>query len=165
MKAVLLSNNITPQGTQHLLKAYAGMYYCTGTPRICQLKDQREINAVVNLTSYTNYYNWPVGGKMGLQTMYCEQQGLWRCPNWVTFAILYPGVNNPYTNRGAAPSPDDAIASELSSDSRMLTTKQAAEQAEILDSAEIQELSGDISSGETVVSFSYEALPTEISVR
>lgn len=147
MRRVMLSPNITPQGLQYLLKAYAGKYSCSGST--CTLTDQREVRGVYDTQSYTNYCGWPVGGKMGLLTMYCEQGGVIRCPNWVTYSITNPGVNNPY--RSSSPSADKNLSAEESS-----------KQAKILSSGEIVALEEAIAAGDEQVAFSYEPLPKEI---
>ncbi|MFD1242951.1 hypothetical protein [Arthrobacter ulcerisalmonis] len=147
MRRVMLSTNITPQGLQYLLKAYAGKYQCSGST--CTLTDQREVRGIYDTQSYTNYYGWPVGGKMGQLTMYCYQGGELLCPNWVTYSITNPGVNNPY--RSSSPSADTNLSAEESS-----------EQAEILSSDEIVTLDQAIAAGDEQVAFSYEPLPEVI---
>lgn len=148
MRRVMLSTNITNQGAQHLLKAYAGRYQCSGS--ICTLTDQREIRGVYDTQSFGNYYGWPVGGKMGLLTMYCYQGGEALCPNWVAYSITNPGVNNPY--RASTPSADSYLSAEESS-----------EQIEILASDEIVALEQAVVAGEEQVAFSYEPLPELIA--
>lgn len=147
MRRVMLSPNITTQGLQYLLKAYAGKYRCSGST--CTLTDQREVRGVYDTQTYTNYYGWPVGGKMGQLTMYCYQGGELRCPNWVAYSITNPGVNNPY--RSSPPSADASLSAE-----------ESAEQAEILSSEEIVALEGSIEAGDEQVTFSYEPLPEVI---
>ena len=147
MRRVMLSTNITNQGLQHLLKAYAGKYQCNGST--CTLTDQREVRGIYDTQSYQYYYGWPVGGKMGLLTMYCNQGGEPRCPNWVTYSITNPGVNNPY--RLSSPSADTFLSAEESS-----------EQAKILSSDEIVALDQAIATGNERVAFSYEPLPQKI---
>jgi len=148
MRRVMLSTNITVQGTQRLLKAYAGRYTCTGIA--CALREQMEIYAVYNPNSYSNYYDWPVGGKLGMQTMYCNQGGAWACPNWVTFAIVNPGANNPY---GRGRTPDSAVSDD-----------QLRQQQEGLTSREVVELREAIDSGDAQVRFAFEPLPETVSV-
>lgn len=148
MRRVMLSTNITPQGLQYLLKAYAGKYQCSGST--CTLTDQREVRGIYDTQSFQYYYGWPVGGKMGMLTMYCEQGGAPLCPNWVTYSITNPGVHNPY--RSSTPSADS-----------VLTAEQSAEQAEIMASDEIVELDEAVASGEVQVAFSYEPLPQLIN--
>lgn len=147
MRRVMLSPNITTQGLQHVLKAYAGKYSCSGST--CTLTAQREVRGIYDTKSYTNYYGWPVGGKMGQLTMYCYQGGEALCPNWVTYSITNPGVNNPY--RSTSPSADSNLSAAESS-----------EQAEILSSDEIVALDAAIATGDEQVAFSYEPLPEEI---
>lgn len=86
---------------------------------------------------------------MGQLTMYCYQGGEALCPNWVTYSITNPGVNNPY--RSSNPSADTNLSAE-----------QASEQAAILSSDEIVALDKAIEAGAEQVAFSYEPLPEEI---
>jgi len=144
MRRVMLSWNITQQGAQYLLKAYAGKYKCDGWT--CTLVDQREIYAVYDTQSYTKYYGWPVGGKMGLLTMYCNQGGIIRCPNWVTYSLLNPGVNNPY------------LVPTQTADSNM-TAAETQIQSKAMSSNEIVSLQASIADGSGDVKFDYKPLP------
>jgi hypothetical protein len=146
-RRVMLSTNIETQGLQYKLTAYAGKYQCNGST--CTLTDQREVRGIYDTQSYTIYYGWPVGGKMGQLTMYCYQGGELRCPNWVTYSITNPGVNNPY--RMSSPSADSS-----------LSPAEAAKQAAIRSSDEILALERAISKGDEKVAFSYEPLPKKI---
>ncbi|UGS25496.1 hypothetical protein K8F61_12495 [Microbacterium resistens] len=161
MKAVLHSSNITPQGTQYLLKAYAGKSYCSGNPQICRVTDRREIRAVVDPKSHKLYHGWPVGGVMGMQTMFCEQQGIWRCPNWVTYSILNPGKHNPYNSFVTDGDLDVPVGEKLRAEQYLLSDEQAEEQAEMMSSPEIVELERQIDSGEVQLLFSFDPLPDE----
>lgn len=147
MRRVLLSPNITQQGLQYRLKAYAGKYSCSGST--CTLTDQREVRGVYDTQSYATYYGWPVGGKMGMLTMYCNQGGVIRCPNWVTYSITNPGMNNPY--RMATPGAD-----------ANLSAQESAKQAAILSSDEIVALQESIIAGDQHLEFSYHPLPRVI---
>jgi hypothetical protein len=147
MRRVMLSPNITTQGARHVLKAYAGKYRCSGST--CTLTDQREVRGVYDTRTFTTYLGWPVGGKMGQLAMYCYQGGEALCPNWVTYSITNPGVNNPYRS------------SNLSADT-MLSAKDSSEQAAILASDEIVALDDAIEAGAQQVAFSYTPLPKQI---
>jgi hypothetical protein len=145
MKKVMASTNSTLQGNgNYNLKAYAGNYDCIDGR--CVLREQVELLGIYNPRSYDLYYGWPVGGKMGMQTLFCNQGGEARCANWVTYSINYPGVDNPYS-RSSTPMEEG------------LTADEQAEQAEILASPEIEELKAEIASNETKVAFDYEPLP------
>ncbi|MCZ9884950.1 hypothetical protein [Arthrobacter sp. B2a2-09] len=153
MRRVMLSTNVTPQGAQHLLKAYAGKYTCSGS--VCKLTDQREIYGIYNSMTYSTYYDWPVGGKLGLQTMYCNQGGAWSCPNWVTYSITNPGVNNPYSLTNPSSKALTRVEPSLSAEQQRV-------QATALASEEIVRLTEAIAAGDEQVSFSYNSLPKEI---
>lgn len=148
MRRVMRSTNVTNQGLQHLIKAYAGKYQCNGSS--CTLTDQREVRGIYDSQSFQYYYGWPVGGVMGTLTMYCEQGGAPLCPTWVTYSITNPGVNNPY--RSSTPSADSFLSAD-----------QSAEQAEIMASDEIVALDQAVAAGEEQVAFSYEPLPQVIN--
>ncbi|WP_404501484.1 hypothetical protein [Arthrobacter sp. GAS37] len=150
---MMLSTNVTPQGAQYLLKAYAGRYTCNGS--LCKLTDQREIYGIHNSMTYSTYYDWPVGGKLGLQTMYINQGGAWRCPNWVTYSITNPGVNNPYS----LPNPTSLALMRVEP---ALSAEEQTAQETALASEEIVTLTAAIAAGDVQVGFSYDPLPKEI---
>lgn len=149
MRRVMLSPNITTQGLQYLLRAYAGKYQCSGNT--CTLSDQREVRGVYDTQTYNNYYGWPVGGQMGMLTMYCYQGGEALCPSWVTYSIINPGVNNPYR---IAPSAGVH-----------LSQAESTQQAAILSSDEIRTLKSAIVAGDEQLRFSYEPLPAQINAK
>ncbi|WP_146078865.1 MULTISPECIES: hypothetical protein [unclassified Rathayibacter] len=145
MKKVMASTNSTLQGNgNYNLKAYAGNYDCVDGR--CVLREQVELLGIYNPRSYDLYYGWPVGGKMGMQTLYCKQGGEARCADWVTYSINHPGVDNPYS-RSSTPAEEG------------LTADEQAKQAEILASPEIEELKAEIASDVTEVAFDYAPLP------
>lgn len=149
MRKVLISPNYTKQGNgNYNLKAYAGKYKCSGSS--CTLTDQREILGIYNPREYSVYYNWPVNGVMGMQTMYCNQNGVWKCPNWVTFSITHPGENNPYSVRSVEPSPS------------RLTKSERQDQQNKIDEPDSQRLLKDLKDGSVALDFSYTHLEKTI---
>lgn len=155
MRRVMLSTNYTKQGNgNYALKAYAGKYVCQGNR--CQRTDQRELIGVHNGRSYDKYFNQRVGGLMGMQTMYCNQGGVVRCPSWVTYSITNPGVNNPYS-APAAESSNGVESLPPSSPEKSALEREKAQEPEI------KQLFSEIAAGITELSFSYTPLPLEIA--
>lgn len=153
MRRVMLSTNYFMQGNgNYALKAYAGKYTCQGNR--CRLTDQRQLIGVHNGRSYDRYFNQRVGGLMGMQTLYCNQGGAERCPNWVTYAITNPGTPNPYNSPAMEPSNNTENLPSPAEESALAREKaQEPESTEVLNA---------IASGETELNFSYTPLPEEI---
>lgn len=78
MSYMLRSDNFDLQGTQYALYATAGRLYCGGG--VCGT-EEIEVLAVADTKSFTTYYGWPVGGRLGLMTVYCP--GTPTCASWV----------------------------------------------------------------------------------
>lgn len=91
-KRIMLSPTIAKQRNgNYRLTLYAGRYRCSGWN--CKLVDKRTVYGVHNGRSYPDYFNFRVGGRMGMQTAYCDNPDRApKCPNWVTPAIDRPGA-------------------------------------------------------------------------
>lgn len=153
MKAVLLSPNVEHRGgDNYTLTAYAGKYKCNKNHTSCTITHQLQIDAAVSLKKYDKYYNWPVKGQLGLKTMFCQQEGIAKCPTWVTYSILYPHSPNPYRN----------VTSMGADASSTLDPGLRAQQARVLQSPEIKSLKAELAAGTTALVFSYEPLPRVI---
>lgn len=81
------------------LRTYAGKYDCKDQWN-CTLREQMLVHAIFDPTTYPNYYGWPVNGKLGMVTAYCDNKGIEKCPRWVTYALTNPGTTNPYRLSG-----------------------------------------------------------------
>ncbi|MCM6761735.1 hypothetical protein NB037_04810 [Rathayibacter sp. ZW T2_19] len=81
------------------LRTYAGKYDCKDQWN-CTLREQMLVHAIFDPTAYPNYYGWPVNGKLGMVTAYCDNKGIEKCPRWVTHALTNPGTTNPYRLSG-----------------------------------------------------------------
>ncbi|HEU4421611.1 MAG TPA: hypothetical protein VFR67_03610 [Pilimelia sp.] len=67
-------------GNQYIFRSYAQQFVCDTNG--CVLQQEVEVQAVYEPRSFSIYYGWPVGGKLGLLTMYCI--GYFpECPHWV----------------------------------------------------------------------------------
>ena len=159
----MMSTNYTKQGNgRYALVAYAGKYKCGSVT--CTLTDQRKLIGVYNPYESTNYHGWPVNGVLGMQTLYCDQGGAAKCPNWVTYSILNPGVNNPYSSKTSAQSgpTDGSTPSPLE---QGLTPQQKSSQSSILQSQDIRSLQAGIAAGTAQSQFSYQPLPKTIPAK
>lgn len=79
------------QGTDRTASAWAGHYKCVGSK--CTLQEQREVRAIITAASVNDIDGWPVKGSIGLKTLYCvNPNNAFKCPSWVTPAILRPGT-------------------------------------------------------------------------
>jgi hypothetical protein len=105
-KILMGSPNATPQGNGNVdLKTYVGYYKCSG--KSCTLQKQVLVHGIYAPNDATYIQGWPVGGKVGLFTAYCDNDNrALDCPNWVTYSLDHPGQNNPYTNRIAPTEPE-----------------------------------------------------------
>ena len=153
---VLLSSNRTLQANGNwLLRAYAQKIVCPSGGS-CYVDDEREVWGIYNNKTYTTYFGWPVGGTLGLQTMYCQQGGVIKCPSWVVL-----GLNNisnaPLSRQAEAQAVPEA--SPTPSIEAGLTAEERQAQVDFYASAEVQELLGQVESGEVILTASYE--PTQ----
>jgi hypothetical protein len=162
-RRVLMSKNHVKQGNgRYALTAYAGKYKCDKI--LCTLTDQRKVVGIYNPYSSPEYHGWPAGGVLGLQTMYCDQGGAIKCPNWVTYSILNPGVTNPFSIvTGDSDLPTDGATSVPSE--KGLSAQQWSSQSSMLQSSDIESLREDLAAGTAEVGFSDHPLPETISMK
>ncbi len=104
MKFVMESPNTYLNGNQWVATAYVGRYECPdGRPGECILQEQLTMRGVADTRSFSTYYGWPAGDPLGMVTLYCENpDDAVDCPSWVSFALNYPGVDNPYSTSATA---------------------------------------------------------------
>lgn len=88
IRFVLNTPKYVAEGRQWKYTAYAYEWLCDSSG--CELVQQIEVRGIWEPTSFDTYYGWPVGGQLGLMTMYCI--GYIRCPNWVTGALSAQGL-------------------------------------------------------------------------
>lgn len=95
-KKIMGSPNYTRQGNgNYALKAYAGYYLCGRLT--CTLQKQQLVIGVYAPNSASFISGWPVGGKIGLLTAYCNNDDRGSlCPEWVIWSFDHPGQPNPY---------------------------------------------------------------------
>lgn len=87
------------------LTTYTAYYTCSGST--CTATAKRTVRFIYNDNSYTKYSGWPVGGKLGLQTAYCDNpDGAFKCPSWVTNAIVNPGQSAAQAAPGSGEVPE-----------------------------------------------------------
>ena len=71
---------------QYTYFAYANKYVCTD--RGCEVVDSRRVRAVMERASMAKKHNWPVNGRLGLMTIYCDNPDkAWKCPSWADAAL------------------------------------------------------------------------------
>lgn len=144
------TNSIYRRSTgNYEMTAYAYEVECAiGSTTDCEVVEEMEVIGVYKPATLDTYYGWPVGGRMGLLTMYCDNWGVTECPWWVTFSL----VNiNPATARpggqvplSAVPSPEPGLPADL----------RIAQDA-FLDAPEVRALTSRVKSGELVMVSSY----------
>ena len=157
-KYVLESTNRTLQGNgSWRLRAWAYKQECTttGGTRTCKVVDQREVWGIYQPQSYDKYFGWPVGGKMGLQTMYCQQGGTIKCPSWVILSFQNAASGGSALSRTDSPTTSVSPAPSVE---QGLTPAERKSQEELYESPEVQELLQQIENGEVELSGSYEKL-------
>ncbi|MEW1707328.1 hypothetical protein AB0230_08810 [Microbacterium sp. NPDC089190] len=157
-KYVLESTDRTQQRNgSWRMRAWAYKQECTtsGGKRTCKVVDEREVWGIYQPQSYDKYFGWPVKGKMGLQTMYCQQGGAKKCPSWViiSFQNAAAGVSSLSRSQATTPSVSPTPAVEQG-----LTPMQQKSQQELYESTEMQELFQQVESGEVVLTGSYTKL-------
>lgn len=146
---MMASPNGVSQGSGNIdLRTYVGYYDCPhGTGSACTLRKQILMHGIYGANDAAYIQGWPVGGKLGMLTAYCENDDrAHRCPQWAVYSLTHPGLQNPYpVNRSASgPGPTE------SPDSRSHFGDDAPEQP--------------ARDGELVAyQYSYEPLPPEIT--
>jgi hypothetical protein len=96
--------------------------------------------------------------------MYCDQGGAIKCPNWVTYFILNPGVANPFSIATGDPDlPSDGATSVPSE--KGLSAQQWSSRSSMLQSSDIESLREDRAAGTAEVEFSDYPLPEIISLK
>lgn len=103
------------------------------------------------------YHGWPAGGKLGLQTMYCQQGGATKCPSWV--ALRLNNISNAPLSIGA----DGEVKSDALLE-RGLTVAERQTQVEYFESDEVKKLLSQVASGDVQLTFSYEPVGVGTSV-
>lgn len=114
----------------------------------CEITQEIPVIGIYNPRTFDKYFGWPVGGVLGMQTMYCDQGGVIKCPSWVWLALQNLGQASK-----AAPIPDEGFSIESG-----LTAEQQADQMEILETPEMRALEEQVMSGEVILGASYEPL-------
>jgi len=139
------------------MRAWAYKEECTtsGGKRTCKVVDEREVWGIYQPQSYDKYFGWPVGGKLGLQTMYCQQGGAIKCPDWVIISFQNAAAGTSALSRTEASTPS---VSPTPAVEEGLTPSERKSQQELYESPEMQELFQQIESGEVVLTGSYEKL-------
>jgi len=103
------------QGNDWATSAYANKVVCNSSGGNCKVAESIKVLTVSSRTTYSVYYNQPVGGVLGLKTAYCI--GYVKCPSWVTI-----GLSNGGTARAAAPLSTSTADSTTSPESQPVTT-------------------------------------------
>jgi hypothetical protein len=144
----MLSPTRSQQGNGNWrLSAYAQKQECTTATgkKTCHIIEEIPVVGVYNPRTFDEYFGWPVRGVLGQQTMYCDQGGVVRCPSWVWLALQNMGIS----------SEQSSMAQGDFSVEQGLNAQQREDQAEQLETPEIQALGDQVRAGTLVLSGSY----------
>lgn len=86
VRYVVGSPTVNVYKTQYTYFAYANKIECS--TRGCKVTDSRRVRAVMERASMAKKHGWPVNGKLGLMTIYCDNPDkAWKCPSWADTAL------------------------------------------------------------------------------